>query len=385
MLNYEFPPVGGGTGAACQQLLEALAGRSPVHVELVTSGPGDRPSVEHAASGATIHRLPVGKRDPHFWRPAELLRWTWRAHRLAKRLIRSEQLDVCHCWAGWPPGVLGYRFRGSLPYLVSLRGSDVPGYSERLAAWDPLIFRRLSRRVWRGAGAVVSVSDSLRALALQTCPDLDIRVIPNAADTVRFTPGSSPAEPYTVLFVGRLIPRKRVEDLLTAFRDVLERIPSARLVIAGDGPEASRLDRLAGTLGLGEAVRFEGQVQREALPDLYRRASVFVLPSEREGMPNAQLEAMASGLPVVTTVAPHGLVDGNGVAVAVGHASEIAGALIRYGLDAELRRAHGRRSRELAEVTSWSVVAEWYLGIYRSLKRANSRTSMGDNGTRATR
>lgn len=366
MLNYEFPPVGGGTGTACQQLLEAFEGSPEVRVELVTSGLGDRPTVDDAYAGVTIHRLPVDKRDPHFWRPEELLRWTWRAHRLAKELTRRQRFDLCHCWAGWPPGLLGYGLRDALPYLVSLRGSDVPGYSERLATWDPIVFRRLSRRVWTRAGAVVAVSDSLRALALQTCPHLDVQVIPNAADTVRFTPGP-PAEPYTVLFVGRLIPRKNVDDLLAAFRDVLERLPSARLVIAGDGPDASGLRGLASSLALGDAVRFTGHVPRENLPELYRGASVFVLPSEREGMPNAQLEAMASGLPVVTTVATRGLLDGNGVAVAVGHAPEIADALIRYGLDAELRHAHGRRSRELAEATSWSTVGAWYLGIYRSL------------------
>ncbi|HUP52289.1 MAG TPA: glycosyltransferase family 4 protein [Longimicrobiales bacterium] len=366
MLNYEFPPVGGGTGAACQQLLEAFAERSDARFDLVTSGPGDHPTVEHAYGGTTIHRLPVGKRNPDFWRSTELLRWTWRAYGLAKRLIRDQGFDLCHCWAGWPPGLLGYAFRSSIPYLVSLRGSDVPGYSERLAALDPLVFRRLSTMVWTEAGAVVAVSDSLRALALRTCPDLDVQVIPNAADTVRFIPGSTVA-PFTVLFVGRLIPRKRVEDLLTAFRDVLKRIPSARLVIAGDGPEGPRLESLAGTMALGEAVRFTGHVPREALPDLYRGASVFVLPSEREGMPNAQLEAMASGLPVVTTVAAPALLDGNGVGVRVGHPSEISEALIRYGLDAALRHMHGRRSRELAESTTWSAVAEWYLGVYWSV------------------
>jgi glycosyltransferase involved in cell wall biosynthesis len=366
MLNYEFPPVGGGTGTACQQLLEVFAGRPDVRVELVTSGPGERPTVDDAWPGVTIHRLPVGKRDPHFWRSQELLRWTWRAYRLTKRLIRSNRFDLCHCWAGWPPGLLGYAHRDTLPYLVSLRGSDVPGYNERLAALDPIVFRRLSRRVWAQAGAVVAVSDSLRALARRTCPDLDIQVIPNAADTVRFTPGPS-AEPYTVLFVGRLIPRKHVEDLLTAFREVLQGIPSARLVIAGDGPEAPALRSLVDTLALGDSVRFAGRVAHVDLPELYRHASVFVLPSEREGMPNAQLEAMASGLPVVTTVDSNDLLDGNGVAVTVGHAREIADALIRYGLDAELRRTHGRRSRELAERNSWSTVAEWYLRIYRSL------------------
>lgn len=366
MLNYEFPPLGGGTGAACQQLLEAFSDNPEVQVVLVTSGWGDQATAEHTSHGPTIHRLPVGKREPHFWRAEELLRWTWRAYRFTKRLLQSEPFDLCHCWAGWPPGVLGYRLRRSLPYLVSLRGSDVPGYSARLARLDPLVFRRLSKRVWGKAGAVIAVSEALRQLANQTCPDVDIQVIPNAADTVRFTPGAE-ADAYTVLFVGRLIPRKRAGDLLTAFRDVRERIPSARLVIAGDGPDADRLEAMAHTMALDEAVRFTGELPREALPDLYRSASVFVLPSEQEGMSNAQLEAMASGLPVVTTMPSAKLLDGNGVAVSPGRPSQITEALLRYGLDAELRRAHGRRSRELAEETSWSTVAQWYLGVYRSL------------------
>jgi len=372
MLNYEFPPLGGGTGTACQRLLQALEGRTDVRVELVTSAPGDRATVETADDGTTIHRLPVGKQDPNFWRSAELLRWTRQAHRLVGRLIRSKRFDLCHCWAGWPPGVIGYRFRGSLPYLVSLRGSDVPGYSERLATWDPLVFRPLSKRVWRHAGAVVAVSESLRTLALRTCPDVDIQVIPNAADHERFTPGAGD-DVFTVLSVGRLIPRKRFEDLLTAFRDVLKRLPAARLVIVGDGPEAPRLRELAESLAIADAVRFTGHVSRDALPDVYRQASVFVLASEREGMPNAQLEAMASGLPIVTTADAPSLLDGNGFAVGVGRASEISEALIQYGLEPALRAAHGLRSRELAESTSWDSVAEWYAGLYRSIIAAERR------------
>ena len=138
-------------------------------------------------------------------------------------------------------------------------------------------------------------------------------------------------------------------------------------MIAGDGPDAAALEQHAGTLALRDAVRFTGLVPHEDLPELYRQASVFVLPSEREGMPNAQLEAMASGLPVVTTVDSDDLLDQNGVRVTPGDAPGIAEALTRYGLDPELRREHGLRSRELAEAKSWTVVAEWYLRIYRSL------------------
>jgi glycosyltransferase involved in cell wall biosynthesis len=151
-----------------------------------------------------------------------------------------EPFDLCHCWAGWPSGALGYELRRHQPYLVALRGSDVPGYSRRLSVLDPLVFRRISRRVWSRATAVVAVSEELRSLALRTSPDLDVTVIPNAADTRLFSPGGRP-DLFTVLFVGRLVPRKRAFDALEGFRRLHAVVPSSRLVIVGEGPDAERL------------------------------------------------------------------------------------------------------------------------------------------------
>ena len=181
-------------------------------------GSGPRSTSRAAESESIASRWGNGTRTSGV--PQELLRWTWRARRASQGA--SFATGATTSATAGPAGrrvCWGYRFREALPYLVSLRGSDVPGYSERLARWDPVVFRRLSRRVWTEAGAVVAVSESLRALALRTCPDLDVRVIPNAADTVRFYPGPD-VDRYTVLFVGRLIPRKNVADLLTAFRGV---------------------------------------------------------------------------------------------------------------------------------------------------------------------
>jgi glycosyltransferase involved in cell wall biosynthesis len=367
MLNYEYPPIGGGTGVACEQLLGELAKDPDLAIDLVTSGLGASLETEQAGPDVTIHRLPVGKRDQQFWRPGEIARWTARALAHSRRLVRERSYDLCHAWAGWPSGVPAWVLRRRLPYLVALRGSDVPGYSRRLALLDFAILRRVSREIWNSARLVVAVSEPLRVLALQTRPGLRIDVIPNGVDLERFAPGPE-RDPFEVLFVGRLIERKGAEDLVRAFGDVAAAQPRARLVIAGSGPERRSLERLAAASAGADRIRFLGQVDRATLPEVYRGAGVFVIPSRTEGMPNVMLEAMASGLPIVCTpAAAAGVIDGNGLLVEPGRPEAIRAALERYLGDAALRTAHARKSRELAESMSWSSVATWYREVYEGL------------------
>lgn len=190
MVNYEFPPFGGGTGLACANVLRELGERRDIRVDLVTSGPGWAVERSVLAHGVHVHRIPTPKRDLHYWRMPELAVWTARALGYADRLRRSERFDLCHCWATWPSGVVGYRMSRRLPYVVALRGSDVPGYSRRLRRLDPLVMRHVARRVWRRSSRVVAVSRDLRALALETEPGMRVDVIPNGVDVRRFTPGS---------------------------------------------------------------------------------------------------------------------------------------------------------------------------------------------------
>ena len=138
MINYEYPPFGGGTGLACAQLLDELARFPSLQIELVTSGPGRRTEIMSPSAAVTIHRLPVRKRTNQYWRPSELAQWTARALHYSRQLVARQRFDLGHCWSGWPAGVIGRALSKQIPYLVSLRGSDVPGYSERLRWLDPL-------------------------------------------------------------------------------------------------------------------------------------------------------------------------------------------------------------------------------------------------------
>lgn len=379
MLNYEFPPIGGGTGVACSHLLRELASDSEITVDLVTSGLGALCEVERLNERIAIHRLPVAKRDPQYWRPSEIARWTWRATSYTRRLVVQQPYDLCHAWAGWPSGIPAYLLRRRLPYLVALRGSDVPGFSRRLARLDALLLRRVSRRIWNGAHSVVAVSELLRDLALETRGDPPIEVIPNGVDSTRFRPSGenfpdAGADAHTVLCVGRLIERKGVEDLVLAFGSLAEAWPSAKLVVAGSGPDRPRLEALAQATAGAERIRFIGQVDHAKLPEVYRRAGIFALASRSEGMPNVVLEAMASRLPLVCTpAAAAGRMQGNGILVEAGRPESIRCALERYFADEELRRSHALRSREIAENMNWAAVAKQYLDLYERVCGARGR------------
>jgi glycosyltransferase involved in cell wall biosynthesis len=126
-------------------------------------------------------------------------------------------------------------------------------------------------------------------------------VIPNAPDLTAVTPARASESDELILFLGHLYRDKGVYELLEAFATLRATRPSLRLVLAGEGSEAEALRAQAQRLGLDGAVELPGWVDPSAKVDLLARAACFVLPSYREGLPLALLEAMVVGAPIVAT------------------------------------------------------------------------------------
>lgn len=379
LFNYEYPPLGGGAGNATQQLVKCFLGRSELAVTVITSSVAEE-RTEHPEHNVTIHFLDIGKRGSlHYQSNIDLLKYSWKAWRYSRRLIRKQRFDVVHAFFGIPCGVIARRLR--LPYVVSLRGSDVPGYSRRYELAERLLFRRLSRKIWRNAAAVVANSEGLRTLALSTARNQRIDVIPNGVDTTLFSPpvsrdtSSSTTQQVNLIYVGRLIPRKGVDLILRAMANLTH----VHLTVIGDGPERERLGAIVATDNL--PVDFLGECEHAALPDLYRQHDAFLLPSYNEGMSNTVLEAMASGLPVIVTeVGGTGeLVDGNGIVVRPGDSDAVEAAIRELRDDSERRRRMGMRSRQIALQYSWTAVADAYIAQYQ---RAYSESGSARGNTR---
>ncbi len=169
----------------------------------------------------------------------------------------------------------------------------------------------------------------------------------------------------TVLSVGRLYPRKRLEDLLEAAAILRSRIPRLRVRIVGGGPESARLRERHARLGLEETVVFLGEVPRSTLAVEYRRAHCFCLPSVQEGFGIVFAEAMAAGLPVVACRAaavPEVVMDGRtGLLVSPRSPEALAGALETLLGDERTRKELGEEGMRHVEAFDLDRVATRFL------------------------
>jgi glycosyltransferase involved in cell wall biosynthesis len=186
---------------------------------------------------------------------------------------------------------------------ASLASGTVPGYTRLLYK---LLYRRADRIICQSRAMAEDLARELRI-------DRDfLTVLPNPVDLEgirrarKDAGGWKGAGPH-LLTIGRLSREKGFDLLIGAMVQVRARFPDAELIIAGAGPEEAELKQLCREVKLQQSVRFMGRVDRPY--DLFPGASLFVLSSRYEGMPNAMLEAAAAGLPLVATPASGGVID----------------------------------------------------------------------------
>lgn len=377
-LNYEYPPLGGGAANATAQLLQEYVNMPDVEVHLVTSAQGAVAEEIHLGGQVYIHRLPIGKNPEklHSQSLRDIVMYSAKALLFSWQLVRREKdrpFDATLAFFGVPCGFLALFLKWcfGLSYVVSLRGSDVPGYSIKYSTLYVFI-RPLIRLIWSQASAVVPNSQGLKELALVTAPKQPMEIIFNGVDTKRFFPASEqrPSEEFIITpGASRVTSRKGLRYLVEAVAMLAPRFPKLRLKILGDsdGNERAFLDALVKELHLEDRVVFVGRVPREETTRYYQEASLFVLPSLNEGMSNALLEAMASGLPVIMT--PTGgaveLVEEgkNGFIVPYHSGAAIANVLEIFLIAPEKVESFGVASRERALQMSWGNVAKQFLEI----------------------
>jgi len=364
MLNYEFPPLGGGAANANYYMLKEISKMKGVFVDLITSSANNKFEIEQFSRNIRIFKLNVNKKNIHYWKMSEILKWTLKADMLSAKLVRKNKYDVCHCWFGWPSGILGYRLRELMPYVVALRGSDVPGYNPRLKFLDKYLFTPVSRKVWRNAAMVTTNSSGLRELALRTFTN-DINVICNGVDFDDYKPNYRVGKGLRLLCVSRLIERKGLKYLIKA----ISQLNDVTLTLIGEGDQEKELKSMVEKFGISSKVRFLGYVPHNEIKKYYQNSDVFILPSLNEGMSNTVLEAMASGLALIMTDVggSQELIKSNGYVIKKKSSKDIKNSLLKYQIDSSLIRKHGKQSRKISENMGWNNFTEMYLRAYRKL------------------
>lgn len=372
MLNYEFPPVGGGGGQAHRALLQQYAGRPDLDVDVLTSAPKPGLFMEQMAGNILIFKMGIRKKHLHVWRRGEVMEWLLKAGPCHRRLVKTGGYDLVHAFFGFPTGWLCYKTAKRVPYILSLRGSDVPGGNARLQleykVLGPLVFKP----IWKRASALVACSEGLKSRALKFLPSADIEVIPNGVDLEPFHPVQT--HPYSsairLLTVGRLSATKRLPMLVKTVELLRSQGCHTNLTIVGGGALESELRRLLGETNLREGVTLTGRRASDDMPEIYRRHDLFISASMQEGMSNAMLEAMASGLPIVTTRCEgvDELISNNGIVVDDPTPAALAAAVRKLDHDRRMLKAMSLAARQKAEGFGWAAVAESYLRLYAKVK-----------------
>ena len=364
LLTLEFPPRIGGM----QQYLFELCRRLGNECNLTVVHPTGDPSqfigepfqlVSFAkdGSGHTSSRTQSSKP------PGSGLRWIWRlARQLA--MLRPHLTIVGHAH----PRLLLPAAMSRGRYMALAYGNDFEAAQLR---WHAPFFNCLLARAY----SLVTIS---RANA-QRLQDLGLpppEIVYPGTHPDRFVPPATPPTgPPILLTVARLVHRKGIDTVLQALPPLLDRSPDLQYWIVGNGPARASLERQAQELGVLQAVRFMAEVSDSKLPEIYRRATVFVMPSRAdyhagsvEGFGIVYLEASASGLPVVAArsggAAEAVLENQTGLLVPPDDPQALVEAVSRLLNDTALRQRMGRAGRRWVErEMNWDRVGRQFLSI----------------------
>jgi glycosyltransferase involved in cell wall biosynthesis len=371
LINYEYPPIGAGAANATFHIAKSLAAQVAVTVLTARYGNLTGTSVEGPLS---VVRCPALRRRADRSGMVEKISFITGSLLALPALVKANKFDGCIAFFSIPCGpvaLVAKAFYG-IPYVISLRGGDVPGADKSLSLVHFLL-TPLRRAVLARARAVVANSEGLQRVAESADP-FPVRVIPNGVDTRVFTPrgeGDKNDNCFRVLYVGRLQEQKNVMLLLEQFATVCasHRESPVELHIVGDGPERTAVRRAARALNIMEKITWHGWLDRDALLEAYRRCDCFVNPSLSEGSPNTVLEAMACGLPVIASD-----ILGNNELVADGETgflfdlknpSGLAEKLELLVHDQAMNLTMGKKARQKIEAHySWEKAAAAYLELF---------------------
>ena len=269
-----------------------------------------------------------------------------------------------------PDAVISFTMRMNVQNLLALCGTDIPVIvSERnnpVAQRQPHPFELLRRYLYPGASALVVQTEAARAWALGFMPHEKVHVIPNPL-SMEHDPGGKdmpgPEHRFVVCSAGRLIPSKGFDLLIQAFHIAARDKREWSLLILGEGEDRPRLEGITSELGMQDRVHMPGRVKNPFA--FMESSSLFVLSSRHEGFPNALIEAMALGLPVISTDCPHGpseiVTDGvDGILVPNGDFQALSSAMEHLMVHEDMRNRLGEHARVSSERFSLdTVMHQW--------------------------
>ncbi|MBF0611238.1 MAG: glycosyltransferase family 4 protein [Magnetococcales bacterium] len=371
---HEFPPFGGGAATALDALSRELVQRGH-QVQIVTVGAGLGQAVEEdCLNRRQVVRLGGLRRSTLTPTTLELLfsYLTLRWRGFAPLAAFSPQAVVA--FFAFPAGhaLFSMGIPSDIPCAVWLRGSDVPGFFNSRWHWLQPLHPYLVRPVLAKADLLLANGDHLAHLANHFFPQRSPYAVANGIDPTHYYPApvDETTVPYRILAVGQLIPRKGWQELLVAMEWISQQGKNLHLTLVGDGPMRHLLQQQAAAIAPPVTVHLAGYCPREEMATIYRNHHLLVHLSKAEGVSNVLLEALASGLPVITRA--ESVVESGLTSPAITLLPEITGpsvgeAILRMVENTPHWLDLSRHARKTALRYSWSLTASQLEALLKPL------------------
>ncbi len=306
ILNYEYPPLGGGAGRCANYQAEGLAAHGHEITVITTWFEGEKEMEE--SRNLRLIRLKSRRRKAYQSNPIEMGSWAIKTLRYIRRskLYLNTDLILAHFTLPGGMVALPVKLSYNIPYYIISHGQDIPWFSPRELFLYHLIFYLPIKLICSKASRIMVLSPR-RLKDLNKVTGRKHRsknyIIPNGCDIDFFTPSEEEknVDTFKILFTGRLTIQKDPFTMLKAVRSLSNSEIPCNLEVIGDGPLREKMEHFIKTHHLEEKVTFCGWISREELREKYRNAHLLAITSRDEGMSLAMMEALSSGLYVLTT------------------------------------------------------------------------------------
>lgn len=347
-----LPPPFGGMANQTRQLA-ALLEAEGIEVELIRTNEPFRPLWAARIKGVrAMFRL-----VPYIWN-------LWRG--IGKVRLVHIMANSGWSWHLFAAPAIWMAWWLKVPVVVNYRGGEAEPFLQSSIRWVRPSLQRTA--------CIVVPSEFLRAIFNRF--GIDTEIIPNIIDLERFSfrGDRKPDSKSPHLIICRNL--ERIYDVATglkAFSGIVKVIPGARLSVAGEGPERLRLEALAGELGIDQCVSFVGRLDLEGMRALYESADLMLNASRVDNMPNALLEAMSAGVPIVTTDAggiPYMVKNGESALITqIGNWSEMAELAVKILGDPGLYSLISANGRQNVKRYRWESVRQLWIHRYTELDK----------------
>jgi len=301
MLNYEYPPLGGGGAAVCRNLSEMMV-RCGDEVSVVTMAFQDLAQREKC-NGVRVYRVSCWRSRKEVCHPWEQLSYCLAAYRYIRKKMDIRQFDIVHCHFIIPTGLLALwlKRKYGIRYIVTAQGSDVLGHNDTRFKYLYKFVKPLWIRILKNASVITVPSRYLADKIHESYPDADCLIIPNGIFPDQYQSG---IREKSIVTVSRLQKSKGIQDLIEACAKI--DMGEWKVNILGEGPFRKELEEIIRKHGLQDRIFLRGYVSDEEHIRYLSHAGMFFTGSWFEAMPVSVLEAMAShDVILASDIAPH--------------------------------------------------------------------------------